>query len=724
MKTIKFLSILCFAFIIMLSCEQDDLIEHEEALITANSTTTTNAVIIGNRNRLKQRPRRNYKSVIVVDDPTNSVTNAVVQYTPIDGENPFPEPFEMEVSSIRKSIRKMQKTQSMLNDNHLFPVGKPFQQTATLYNELGEPVGDQSETWVTAQDNDGTDINRIESLYLSPSSVSIPLRLRTDQPEGITVFARVELYGRILIKGEPLEMEMTAYDETDGNIGLTGTVIAQLAELTGGSDILPGDELQISITTKDVNGQTIDEDYFITPVTLSPNSNTIRNSASFVFGQTMYVETRVTAETGSNIDKLTTVVMPLEGQGFEPFELELFPVSENENTIKFRSIGHENPTFVGAVEAAQNVIHQMTIIDTDGNIIEEAVQSAVTLLEGITRNPKHIIRPNGTTRIRMRLKNPISQDVAYATMQIPSGIISGDTEEIVLESQDNGEIGIEDKIFRIDGDFVYTYVSNNPDGTDYTTQVTTYNSANEPIGVEDVTFTIEDRQTPYEFTQTVITKNSTGVIRIKGQVEAKPTAGAPTNSSGPINSRIIIPEGNLDGTALEMTLVLQPDANNPDLYNFDGIYGDVNTDVLSTQYETEATLLSESDEVLGTTNVVFDVEEGEIIGITQASLTQNDDGETFTLSMEVSGNSIELIEQVAIFLTPQDGGSDADPEDFILEYIDNTFDGRLYINNFVTFADPESVIDMLYEAEITVSIEGNNGPYLPLLLIYNLTGEE
>ncbi len=720
MKTIKFLSILCFAFITMLSWEQDDFIEQEETLITANSTTTTNAVIIGNRNRLKQRPRRNYKSVIVVDDPTNSVTNAVVQYTPIDGENPFPEPFEMEVSSIRKSIRKMQKTQSMLNDDHLFPVGKPFQQTATLYNELGEPVGDQSETWVTAQDNDGTDVNHIESLYLSPSSVSIPLRLRTDQPEGITVFARVELYGRILIKGEPLEMEMTVYDETDGNIGLTGTVIAQLAELTEGSDIVPGDELQISVTTKDASGQTIDEDYFITPVTLSPNSNTIRNSASFVFGETMYVETRVTAETGSNIDKLTTVIIPLEGQDFEPFELELFPVSENENTIKFRSVGYENPTFVSAVGATQNVIHQMTITDTDGNITEGTVQSAVTLLEGITHNPKHIIKPNGTTHIRMRLKNPIAQDVAYATMMIPSGIIEGEVDIITLEaiSTTDGDI------HRIDGDFVYDYISNNPDSMDYTTQVTTYNSANEPIGIEDVTFIIEDRQVPYEFTQTVITKNSTGVIRIKGQVEAKPTSGAPTNSSGPINNRIVIPEGNLDGTALEMTLALQPDANNPDLYNFDGIYGDVNTDVFNTQYETEVTLLNELDEILGSTNVVFDVEEKEIIEITQASLTQNNDGESFTFSIEIPESSTEFIEQVNVFLTPQDGGSDADPEDFTLEYVDNTFDGKLYLNNFVTFADPDSVIDMLYSAEVTVGISDGNGGYIPLLLIYALTGEE
>ncbi|WP_299675843.1 hypothetical protein [uncultured Dokdonia sp.] len=720
MKTIKFLSILCFAFITMLSCEQDDFIEHEETLITANSTTTANAVIIGNRNKLKQKPRRNYKSVILVDDPTNSVTNAAVQYTPIDGENPFPEPFEMEVSSIRKSIRKMQKTQSMLNDAHLFPAGKPFQQTATLYNELGEPVGDQSETWVTAQDNDGTDINRIESLYLSPSSVSIPLRLRTDQPEGITVFARVELYGRILIKGEPLEMEMTVYDETDGNIGLTGTAIAQLAELTGGSDIIPGDELQISITTKDASGQTIDEDYFITTVTLSSNSNTVRRSESFVFGETVYIETRVTAETGSNIDKVMTVIIPLEGQDFEPFELELFPVSENENTITFRSVGHENPTFVSAVDAAQNIIHQMTIIDTDGNATDETVQSAITLLEGITRNPKHIIRPNGVTRIRMGLKDPIAQEVAYATMTIASDIIEGEVDSITLEAISNSDGGI----FRIDGDFVYDYINNNPDGTDYTTQVTTYNSANEPIGIEDVTFTIEDRQMPYEFTQTVITKNSTGVIRIKGQVQANPTAGAPVNTSGPINNRIIIPEGNLDGTALEMNLVLQPDENNPDLYNFDGIYGDINTDIFSTHYETEATILNESDQILGTTNVVFDVVEEEIIGIIQASLTQNDDGETFTLSMEVSGNSVELIEQIAVFLTPQDGGSDADPEDFVLEYIDDTFDGRLYLNSFVTFADPDSVIDMLYTAEITVSVDGSNGPYLPLLLVYNLTGEE
>ena len=95
----------------MLSCEQDDFIEHEETLITAKSTTSIQANI--RRNRLKKKSGINFKSVIVIDDPTNSVTNTVVQYTPIDGENPFPEPFEMEVSSILKSIRKMQKIQTM-----------------------------------------------------------------------------------------------------------------------------------------------------------------------------------------------------------------------------------------------------------------------------------------------------------------------------------------------------------------------------------------------------------------------------------------------------------------------------------------------------------------------------------------------------------------------------------------------------------------------------------
>ncbi len=51
-----------------------------------------------------------------------------------------------------------------------------------------------------------------------------------------------------------------------------------------------------------------------------------------------------------------------------------------------------------------------------------------------------------------------------------------------------------------------------------------------------------------------------------------------------------------------------------------------------------------------------------------ARFTQNDDGETYELAVGICGNP-NVVNEVAIFMTPQEGGSDLDPEDFTLDFI-------------------------------------------------------
>lgn len=729
MKTFKTLLICAFLALGFTACEQDDLLQEEELLITANSTTSVDAIIIGNRNKLKERPQRNYKSVIIVDDPTNSVTSAVVQYTPLEGDNPFPEPFEMQVSTIRKSIRKMQKTQSMLNDTSLFPVGTPFQQTASLYNELGEQVGDVSETWVTAQDNDGTDLNKVTAQEVSQNVISISTKVHSDQRDNIgEIYAQVELYGRILIKGQPLEMERTLPEEdTDNGNTLTATTTVQLQELTGGDIVIPGDELMVSITVNDIQGETIDEDFFIVVVgeeeepyevknvkhrtrptgtirikgtinskgweyrlngphnptnlkmtipegnedgsplvldfelqsneqdenkfrfnaifpeianypvgseydaifeILDEDSNvistqvhsitvenvptTVNNATVYVFGEHMYVETRVTAEVGLNIERVNAVISPQEGQDFEPFEVEMMPAATQGNgpAVRFESVSFTNPTFVGATDAQQNVLAQMTVIDTDGNTVlasEEEIQ--LELLEGITRNPKHILRPNNTQRIRMRLKTPIAQEVSYATMVAPGFGPDGSDLDVVLERFDDGaDTGT--TTITLTAEYTLVYADATSQNEVYTAPVTFFNSAAQLIGGEVVD--IE-----------VINNNET-----------------------PVSSDI---------------------------------------------------------------------------QVESVQLLQNEDGETFSFLVDLSGQDINTIGQVAVFLTPQDGGSEADPEDFILNTIEETPESLIYSNTFVTFGDPNSVVDMQYLAEITL-IDGN-GEEIDYLE-FDIIGEE
>lgn len=111
--------------------------------------------------------------------------------------------------------------------------------------------------------------------------------------------------------------------------------------------------------------------------------------------------------------------------------------------------------------------------------------------------------------------------------------------------------------------------------------------------------------------------------------------------------------------------------------------------------------------------IVPDNEDTNTITVPRVSLSQNEDGETFTFEAEVTGDAIAAINEVAVFIIPQDGGSDADPADFTLTLVDNTFDGQLYRNSFVTFADPDTVIDMEYLVEFTFSdVAGNQLAYL------------
>lgn len=233
--------------------------------------------------------------------------------------------------------------------------------------------------------------------------------------------------------------------------------------------------------------------------------------------------------------------------------------------------------------------------------------------------------------------------------------------------------------------------------------------------------TVPDNGISYEFSETRITKISGGGIRIKGIVIASPTAGSAPNAAGPATSQITVPQGNLDGSNLIMELALELINQNPDVYSFEDIYDQVNTNMFDDQFETSVTLLDEANQELVTQIVLFDItndEDTNTITVPQVSLSQNEDGVTFALEAEVTGDAISTIDEVVVFITPQDGGSDADPADFTLTLVDNTFDGELYRNNFVTFADPDAVIGMEYLVEFTFnSADGNQLKYLETIVI-------
>lgn len=94
------------------------------------------------------------------------------------------------------------------------------------------------------------------------------------------------------------------------------------------------------------------------------------------------------------------------------------------------------------------------------------------------------------------------------------------------------------------------------------------------------------------------------------------------------------------------------------------------------------------------------VQDNDMINMTTPNLKMNNDGETFTFKMAATGSLSGEVANVNVTLTPDDGGSDADPEQFDLELIRETENRRVFKARNVSFVDPGNVIDMQYLAAV------------------------
>ena len=200
------------------------------------------AVIIGNRNKIKQKPRRNYKSTVRID---SDIEDAAVEVL-VTGEVRFFAP-DGTPGPVRELNLTAAKTSRVLHENPAF-----------------EGIADASNNILAAKVEggacDGAEIN-LEVPFESKSPVPFTLcetgegaitgkasftnagkpRVFFDVPTDIS--ARTALYGRILIKGEPLEMERTVYtgDVNDLEVGAVA-----------------GFTYEQTITVTDLYGKTLD----------------------------------------------------------------------------------------------------------------------------------------------------------------------------------------------------------------------------------------------------------------------------------------------------------------------------------------------------------------------------------------------------------------------------------------------------------------------------------
>jgi len=182
------------------------------------------AVIIGGRNKIKQKPRRNYKSTVRIDrdlfdaNVEVSVNGQVKFFAPDGTSGPV---VDLNLTPAEDSV--------LTADNPIFqaPPGAPTNVLAASVE--GGTCG-------------GTEVN-IENTVEGKAWFTNAGKLRATFAVPFDKAARSDLYGRILIKGQPLEMERTVYT---GNVN----------EVEPGA--LTGFTYEQTINLVDVFGKTLD----------------------------------------------------------------------------------------------------------------------------------------------------------------------------------------------------------------------------------------------------------------------------------------------------------------------------------------------------------------------------------------------------------------------------------------------------------------------------------
>lgn len=107
---------------------------------------------------------------------------------------------------------------------------------------------------------------------------------------------------------------------------------------------------------------------------------------------------------------------------------------------------------------------------------------------------------------------------------------------------------------------------------------------------------------------------------------------------------------------------------------------------------------------------VVTIDGNDLLNIKTPSLKRNEDQETFTFKMVTTGTLASGVANVSVHLTPDDGGSDADPEEFDLELVNELPNKRVFKASQIEFIDAGNVVDMEYIAAVTLS--DNNGDEL------------
>ena len=162
------------------------------------------------------------------------------------------------------------------------------------------------------------------------------------------------------------------------------------------------------------------------------------------------------------------------------------------------------------------------------------------------------------------------------------------------------------------------------------------------------------------------------------------------------------PQNGMEANPSTMTLELR---NTNDNGNKRFVFNQLNIDgedPVGQSLQLTVTQKDAAGENVGEPETIYvTAQDNDMINMTTPTLKINEDGETFTFKIAATGTLSPEVANVNVHLTQDDGGSDADPEEFDLELIRETENKRVFKAQEIEFVESGNVIDMEYIAVFT-----------------------
>ncbi|GHC51041.1 hypothetical protein [Ulvibacter litoralis] len=243
------------------------------------------------------------------------------------------------------------------------------------------------------------------------------------------------------------------------------------------------------------------------------------------------------------------------------------------------------------------------------------------------------------------------------------------------------------------------------------------NAAGEVMDDDLFNVDIEDEEA-YTFKNFKHKTTPTKVFRIRGQVLPAPTSGAPTANAGPANNlTMTIPENVTNQGAY--TIVLNA-KDGTDGTVFVGRLKGVEEIPAGTTYTSLVKAFDENGKEVASKEITITVEafqQPEGIEIQNHRLKRNEGEDTYTLRTRIIGENRADVAMVDVFLTPLDGGAEADPEEFDSYLVNTTEYNKTFKNKTVEFDDPDGVVGMQYSVEYAlINAAGDDIGYIEAYL--------